>query len=656
MASGTDKELEEYRRIMTPPSQFEEGFGFRTILGALFLGFVMMPASMYMGLVTGPTSIGDAARWVTVILFLEIAKRSQVTLKAQELFVLYYMAGMAIASPFDQLLFRQYMVVSPAAEELHLVGQFPEWVAPSKAQLEADGRNFFTAAWVAPIGLIVLSSVLARIDHFGLGYFLYRLTSDVEKLPFPMAPVGAAGAMALAESAQEKQSWRWRTFSIGTMIGLSFGAIYAALPAITGAVLGTPIKIIPLPFIELTDKTADYLPAVAVCLTIDLGLLLLGMVLPYWAVIGGMVAVLSTFLLNPLLYKMGMLPHWNPTMDTPKTNLSNYIDFFMSWNIGLSFAIAIIGFWGMFAALRKARGSGEMDFKKLLINNKERGDISIWVSLGIYVFSTTTFILICKWLVPTFPTIFFILYGFVFTPIISYATARMEGIAGQVVNIPFVKEAGFIIASRWDTYRGIDIWFAPIPVQNYGVATVGFRQIELTGTRLKSIIKTEIMVVPIIFGCSILFSQFIWGLAPVPSDAYPYTQVMWDQHARQQLLQMTSTTGGESPFFDALKPEIMAGGLSLGLVLYAVLSMFSLPTLFIYGVVRGFGQASPQHILLEFVGALLGRYYFEKRFGREKWRQYAPVVLAGYACGVGLVSAFSIGISMIAKSISQMSY
>jgi hypothetical protein len=46
----------------------------------------------------------------------------------------------------------------------------------------------------------------------------------------------------------------------------------------------------------------------------------------------------------------------------------------------------------------------------------------------------------------------------------------------------------------------------------------------------------------------------------------------------------------------------------------------------------------------------------EKRFGREKWRQYAPVLLAGYLCGVGLISAASIGISMISKSVSQLSY
>src|SRR3990172_6786163 len=132
MAQALDKELDEYRRIMTPPDKFEEGFSWRTIVGAVFLGFVVMPASMYMDLVVGGAPIGGAARWVTVILFLEIAKRGMVTLRQQELYVLYYMAGMALSSPFSNLLFRQYLVVSPAAEDLHLADKFPSWVAPAK--------------------------------------------------------------------------------------------------------------------------------------------------------------------------------------------------------------------------------------------------------------------------------------------------------------------------------------------------------------------------------------------------------------------------------------------------------------------------------------------------------------------------------------------
>lgn len=658
---STDKELEEYRRIMTAPEKFEEGFSWRTIVGAMFLGFVMMPASMYMDLVVGGSTVGEAARWVTVILFLEVAKRSMVILKQQELFVLYYMAGMVLASPFESLLFRQYMVVSPAAQDLDLIGQFPLWVAPVKEDIVSAGRTFMTWGWVGPIALIILAQVLARIDHFGLGYFLYRLTSDVERLPFPLAPVGAAGAVALAESTQEKQTWRWRTFSIGTMLGLVYGCVYTAIPAITGAVFGRAVQIVPIPFIELTDKTNDILPAVATGITVDLFLIILGFVLPFWSIMGSLIAVIIGFVLNPALYKLGILKTWNASMDTPQTQLANYIDFYLSWNIGIGLSIALIGFYAIFKSVAKAKakghtGEGHLDFSKLWKKNPVRGDISVWVSLAIYLFSTCSYIVIATTLVPDFPIIFFLFYGFIYTPIISYATARLEGMAGQAVNIPFVREAGFILASRWGGYSGIGIWFAPIPIHNYGMATVGFRQVELTGTNLKSIIKTEIVVVPIILIASIIFSQFIWSLNAIPSDAYPFTQKMWDMNARTRLLLFSSTTGGESPFFDAIKPLVILIGLLVGTLTYAVLAAFSLPTLLIYGVVRGFSHQLPHAIIFEFVGAILGRFYMERRFGRQKWRQYAPVLLAGYGCGVGLISAGSIAVSMISKAVSQMLY
>jgi hypothetical protein len=610
--------------------------------------------------VIGGANIGDAARWVTVILFLEVAKRSMVSLRQQEIYVLYYMAGMVLASPFEGLLFRQYLVCSPAAEDLRLAAEFPTWVAPAKEEILASTRTFFTTGWMAPIGMILVGQIVGRVDHFGLGYVLYRITSDVEKLPFPLAPVGASGAVALAESSQEKQSWRWRTFSIGSVIGLVFGSLYFAVPAVTGAVFGKAVQIFPVPFVDFTDRTNSILPAVATGITLDLALILVGFVIPFWAVVGGIGGVIFTIIANPILYKHGILHNWTQSMKTPETSLANYVDFYMSFNIGIALSLALVGLWQMFRgfqAYRRNRNDADApDFKKLFIKDPMRGDLSVWTSLGIYLFSTCSYIFICKWLVPDFPIWFFLLYGFIYTPIISYATARLEGLAGQAVNIPFVKEAGFILTSRYSNYRGIGIWFAPIPMHNYGPQTVGFRQIELTGTKMSSIIKTELMVVPIILTASILFSTFIWSLAPVPSEAYPAANLLWDVGARQQLLMYSSTMGGESPFFDALKGEYVAIGVGSGVGLFTVLSSFSLPTLLVYGLVRGLNQSYMHGMILEFIGALLGRYYFARKFGAQRWRQYAVVLLAGYACGVGLISSASVAIGMIAKSVSQMSY
>ena len=59
---------------------FVDGFGWKTVIGALFIGIIMMPGAIYLSLVAGQ-GIGPAAEWVTIILFMEVARRSYQTLK-----------------------------------------------------------------------------------------------------------------------------------------------------------------------------------------------------------------------------------------------------------------------------------------------------------------------------------------------------------------------------------------------------------------------------------------------------------------------------------------------------------------------------------------------------------------------------------------------
>jgi hypothetical protein len=471
-----------------------------------------------------------------------------------------------------------------------------------------------------------------------------------------MAPVGALGTMALAESTEDKQkSWKWRVFSIGGIIGLAFGAIYVLLPTVSGLLLMEPIRLIPIPWVELTPHTERALPAVATGIQFDLTLLFVGMVLPFWAVIGGLIGILITFAANPLLYRHGILHRWHEGMGTVDTIFANNFDFYMSFSIGLGLAIAAIGVWAVIRSFGD-KGDGEKgSIRDLFKSHPGRGDINIWISIAIYVFSTFAYVLLCLWLVPNFPWIFFLAYGFIYTPLVSYITARMEGIAGQFVSLPLVREASFIAGAKFFGYQGIEIWYAPIPIHNYGEATVHFRQIELTGTSLRGIIKAEIVVFPVVIIASLLFSQFIWRLAPIPSANYPYAQELWHLQALNTLLMQTSTLEGNSLFFQALRGSYVFVGMLFGLLTYAVLSVLNLPVLLIYGVVRGLGQTAPHGHLLEVIGALLGRFFFLKRYG-AMWRQYAPVLLAGFSCGMGLTGMFAMGCALILKSLGRLLY
>jgi hypothetical protein len=650
-----DKEINTYRNLMPAPDRFEEGFGWKTVIGAVFIGFLMMPGSMYLQLVIG-TGIGPAARWVTIILFAEVAKRAYQDLKQQEIFLLYYMAGAALASPFQGLLWNQYLVQSDAARMLGLTEFIPAWVAPQPDSTSLAERTFFHRDWLVPILLLFGAQLIQRIDQFGLGYALYRITSDVEKLPFPMAPVGALGTIALAESTEEKQkSWKWRIFSIGGVIGLAFGAIYVLLPTVSGLIFLEPIRLIPIPWVELTPHTERLLPAVATGIQIDLGLLFLGMVLPFWAVIGSAIGIVITMAVNPTLFNLGILNRWHPGMGTVDTVFSNNMDFYLSFSIGLGMAIGVIGIWQVMRSFRKQTEGNRIDLKRLFRPPPGRGDFNFWISIGIYVFSTLGYVSLCVWLVPSFPWLFFIAYGFLYTPLISYVSARMEGIAGQFVSLPLVREASFIAGAKYFGYHGIEIWYAPIPIHNYGEATVNFRQVELTGTSFRGIIKAEIVALPIVMIASLLFSQFIWRLAPIPSSQYPFAQELWHLQALNTLLMQTSTLEGNSLFYQALNGLYVACGLGFGVLTYGVLSLFGLPVLLIYGVVRGLGQVNPHGHILELTGALIGRFFFLKKYG-ARWRQYAPVLLAGFSCGMGLTGMFAMGFALILKSLGRLAY
>src|SRR5215475_10852574 len=100
-----------------PEPQFSEGFTLKTVIGALFVTLFMLPGGLYLGLVAGQ-GVGDAAEWVTIVLFAEVARRSYAPLRRQEIYILFYMALTLTAvvnadrgltgGPFSNLIWNAY--------------------------------------------------------------------------------------------------------------------------------------------------------------------------------------------------------------------------------------------------------------------------------------------------------------------------------------------------------------------------------------------------------------------------------------------------------------------------------------------------------------------------------------------------------------------
>lgn len=653
-----DKELEEFRQVMEVPATFEDGFNWTSLLGAIFVALLMVPGAIYMGLLAGVDSIGSASQWVTVILFIEVAKRAQKTLKRAEIFVLFFMAGSAMGLPFGGLLWNQFFVRSDAAIATGIAADLPKWFAPAITSHSYNLRTFFHLDWLPVVGMVIFGTFFGQLSSTILGYGLFRVANDVEKLPFPMAPIGAQGVMALAEDAEEKNldqaesKWRWRVFSIGSALGLAFGAVYLLLPTLTGALTGNPITVFQIPFSDFTPKTGNYLPAVATGISWDFGNIIFGMVLPFFAMVGAFVGLLSSFILNPVLYHVGLLKSWTPGESTISTLYLNNIDFYFSFQIGIAIAVALGGFVQVARSLRGSRrqarqASAALPHSSLAAVPEGRGDIRTWLIVAVYFLVTITYIGVSGWLIDWHRGVMAVLFflGFVYTPLISYVTARLEGMVGQVVEVPFIREASLILSG----FQGVAVWFLPIPMANYGQMCVFYKQCELTGTRFTSIWKTQVILLPIILVSSIFFMNFIWGLNEVPSAVYPFADQMWKLHAENACIMFSSTLGEYSIFEDAFRFVYILSGTLFGGLLFGVMSILGAPIMLTYGVVRGIGQTTPHSVIPQFIGALIGRYYFKRKLGL-RWRQYIPVVSAGFACGMGLITTVGVGITFLSKA------
>jgi len=636
---------------------FESGLSLKVVLGALFVGLLMMPGSIYLSLVAGQSGAG-AAPWVAVILFTELARRSFTTVRRQELYILLGLAGSAVGAGnfYGGMIWNQYFIQSPQAIQFEIADKVPTWVVPPPGSESLATRSLIHKEWMWPILLMLMNQTLGRLRGIGGTYFLFRLTADLERLPFPLAPVSAQGATALAETTGKRETWRWRVFSLASMLGLVWGAIYIGVPALTGVMMTRPIQILKIPWIDFTTNIEGFAPTGIFALFTNMGAILTGFVLPFPVVISRFVAeVFTQFFLNPqVLYRFEILHSWHPGDDVRAAGFANSIDFWLSFGMGKSFCFAILGLAVTIPMLFRYRKGGKTAGERgSLAAPPGRGDFPIWLALGMWLVGMVIHVYIVRrWLVPMFPLGFLLFFGFVWTPLNSYITARTYGILNQdLFELPFLKEATYILSR----YEEIDIWFAPLPMEDYGGGTMGWRVLELTGTTFTSSIAAQLITLPILLFSGILVYHFIWKLAPIPSAVYPNAQITWPMGVTQRCMWVTSLRDGQSQMLQAIRGKYVLVGLVSCLGLYGVMWFLNplFPgghSMYYYGFLHGLG-AQPGMEVFTLVGALLGKYYMIKKFGLKRWYTYTPVMAAGFGCGVGLVSMATVAIALVSKAV-----
>jgi hypothetical protein len=614
-----------------------------------------MPVTIYLGLAGGP-GLGEAATWVTIILLVEVAKRSRITLKQQELIILMSVIAILASSggPFQQLIWQRYLSQSRQVEDFGMRPYFPDWVAPKTGTPAAARDTFFQTEWIAPILVVVGTLFLGRIISLSLGYLLYRLTNDIERLPFPLAPVAAGGAAALADSSTQEGSWRWNRFVLGTACGLIWFLLTGLLPQISALILGTSVNLLTFLSFDWTPRLqATFHHPVVLNLDLSPGAMIIGAILPFrivTAMAGSSLFVHLFF--NPLLHVWGMAPRWQEGMNTGATVTNMSVDFWLSASMGLGFGMAVIG---IMSVVQKLRGSTEKRQERGGETSLEvvtgRGDIPFWFALLIAGGGLLGYVVICHYLIPKFPLLLLVTLALIYVPFVSYITARLTGIlgGGATTQIPFLREGVFLLSG----YRhGVDVWFAPIPMMDVGGEVQIFKQLELTRTRFSSIVKATAFVLPLLVISSFIYWTILWRMAPIPSGAYPAAQLSWPLTAYQQSVWMTFTMpgSGESIIKQAIHPGIIVITGIISLLGVLTFQIGKLPMDYFYGVIGGYSQ-SPAGLLSTLLGALLARYVLPKRVDQGEMRRSLPIILVGFGCGLGLMACFQVGLSMISSAI-----
>ena len=658
---------------------YQSGFTWKTVIGSFFVAFVMLPGIIFMGLMIGE-DLGNAADWVTIILFVEIARRSFVQLRKQELYILKYTisqfshisGGIAVGGGmFGMMVIQRYFRNSEAYANFGIGRDVPNWYAPYGNSAYEPFTNM--EVWGPVLLVMVASAILGKLTMLSLGYLIYKVVADVEKLPFPMAPIHAEGAIALAETSSDsnQRGFRQYCFSIGVMCGAVFGLFYMAIPALSNAFLGKTVQLLPVPFWDLTHLFERFLTSIrgeawgggVIGLSFNLGLLFVGFVLPWRIVIGGFTTVmLFQIFVNPMLQRFGYMPHWKPGKDAIEVTVASNLDIYLSIGIGTSLAIFVLGVWSMVRSVikfrnNKARGEvsvHDVDMSLFWKRNIERGDPPTWIALVIWVCSALGYIWLSNYLIngnvtnpnERFPVWFFFLFAFGVTPLQSYINARMSGIAGQYAGLPFVAQAAIFLSD----YKKVDIWYAPLPIANYGGLSDHLRVVQLTRTKFTSVWLADLFVFPISLIASFIFWSYITGLGPIPSDAFPYVQKFWPQHAQMSALWASSKLEGGSLLLNSINLNYILLGLIGVVALFSVFNLIGISVQYIYGGL-GAMNAFPHTQIPVFLGALLGRFYFAKKFGRERWQNFAPILAVGFGAGMGLIGMFSIAINFLWVSI-----
>jgi len=633
--------------------ELKEGFTWRVFLVILYASLVLGCLIVYGTYAIGTFFQGSIV-YLTIILATEIARYAGKNLNRQEVFIIYSIVGsIVVSSPFFffNMIINAYFRDSPIAAMyrdpktgLSLTEAVPDWLAPPPEIHILEGRTLLRVEWLYPLMFIVLGFVLTMLAEISLGIFCSLLYVDVEKLPFPTSPIAAQSIITLAEREPE----RLRIFSVAAVVSFVYYFLLNLLPGIAVQVVGVGAFYV-APFLDLTYWLERIIPGATFAISYGLLQYAIGFLLPLPVVINMFIGSIAISILgNALALKLPypefreFQQEWAPTMSSyllmARANLWIWIPFFLGAGVGASIAVMIAryrSFVKTFQSLRKG--------------SEELGGISLAMFLGMFLICSSLSVLVTHLLIPDFPVLFLIFGSIVFPFIRAIISSRAVAETGSAFTIPPPQMRQLIIVGSG--YKGIDAWFAPMYLGGGQFATASsftllYKVSYLTNTKPWSYIKAYLISVPLVVFSSLIFTELLWKMAPIPSAIYPATINVFPTGVIQRSFMVT-----QAPRI--FKPTLIIAGVAIMTPLTLLSFVIRNPYFNAIALLSGL-QLHPSVTFAYLIGSILGKL-IAKQYGRD-WIRYRSIIVAGMTCGAGLSISFLSALSLLNSAVWPKPY
>jgi len=618
---------------------FKRGLTWRVFMAMVTAALLFIPISTYLYLTSG-TAAATVAVYVIVILFSFFSRIWGNPLTKQELFIIYTVVGYVGGSvPFCYwLVYRGFFLHSPIASSFHIMGKplselVPFWMAPGINSEAYKLRTLLHPDWFWPLTISIIYGVLGFLAEISLAMMASYLFIEVEPLRFPFATISADMVTVLAERKVDEMKY----FITCLLIGFIYGIILYVAPLFG-------VQIIPLPWIDLTWLTEKYLPGALIGIATDPSSFLFGFLLPiHVAGCTLLGSVITWIIFNTLFLTVfpNFFPEWTEEYFQGMTIASiiqrSSIRVWLSPSIGFAVGLAFI----LTVKLREKIVQTFKALRKIPLTKKETGYLSIPKLIFMYLIGTGGSVIIYHFLVPEIPILIPLSLSLGLSFFIAIFSTRIFGELGLSVQFPYLWQS-FVYFSPYQGFAG---WvFTPVIA---GFGTAGYvnttKAAYLTETRISDFYKalTISVFLNILFG--IIFMDFFWKLAPLPSTVYPQTLVFWPTYAITECLLATRQIHIDPTLI------MLGSGASVGIfILGEILTRIGIP----FNAVALIGGLNfyPPSTIMTFIGSLIGKLVLQRYFGENRWWRMRGIVVAGILVGTGLALGVGTSLALLQKA------